>query len=899
MIPRVPMIALVLAATGLISVHGTARAQRGTGAMLPPTMADTDGGFVSVRNGQSMPTVATRPLTLTLDGVPFGEALRKVADQAGLRLAYRSDLLIPTSPVRVDAQHTEAHRVFRAVLVGTALDVLINANGSAVVVPLAATDQQGSTEVTGRVTDARTGDPVSAATVRSRRTGASTTTNADGRYRLAGLPGGQDVIIAERLGYAPAQEEISLPSDGSVSLDLVLTADAVELDRVVVTGSRTPTPAKAVPTPVTVITAEELDRRGVERVEDIFRGMLPGVVTYDIGTGGYSNSIRVRGAADLQAGTSMKVYMDGVEVANPDFLFNLDPAIIERVEMIRGPQAGAMYGSDAIGGVLQIFTRKGEVISEPRFKASTQVGYIESDYGDGAVRQEHTVALTGGDDAFSFNLTGTYWQHGEWIEEGNDALSSMAGGAKGSVGRVSFGFSGRYMDRTLGLARSPALRQAFPDLDSPLRREGKVRQQTFGVNLEVPSHDRWTHTLVLGFDRNVFEAISTEPLFRVPEDTLLQGISAASTAKVSADYSTHLELGPADGPLRGTVSAGFNYWSSETQFVEVADVPSARGFLDGTIFPPVRDKYSNRGIWMQGQVRMREALFVTGGLRAEYNDNFGSDYGAALAPRVGVAYVREIGSVTARVRGSWGRAIRPPSSIDRLGFNSPFEVFVANPDLGPEIQEGWDAGIDLELGSRAAFRVTRYDQTARDLIDLTLLGVTDEGLPIFQSQNVGEVANEGWEVEAELTLAPILLEATYSTTANEVLALPDGYLGSYQVGDRVLGVPSANGSLTVGLLLARVRAFLDVLYVGDSVNNDNLALFGYYLGIDPFRGSLRDYWIEYDGFVDLGLRGSVDVTPQLRVFLSVRNLSNRNEPERTNLDVIQGRRTSVGLRWNP
>src|SRR5207237_2596167 len=74
-----------------------------------------------------------------------------------------------------------------------------------------------------------------------------------------------------------------------------------------------------------------------------------------------------------------------------------------------------------------------------------------------------------------------------------------------------------------------------------------------------------------------------------------------------------------------------------------------------------RSQYDNSGFFAQGQLGIRDAVFVTAGLRAEDNQNVGKDLGLAWAPRVGVAYVRTVGDVTAKARVAYGKAIRPPN----------------------------------------------------------------------------------------------------------------------------------------------------------------------------------------------------------------------------------------------
>ena len=132
-----------------------------------------------------------------------------------------------------------------------------------------------------------------------------------------------------------------------------------QLPEIVVSASRVPLQAKAVGSSVTVITAEEIERKQVRVVSDLLRE-VPGVAVHRSGTAGTLTAVRLRGA---EHGHTL-VIIDGVKVNDPSSsgaIFNfadLMAADIERIEVLRGPQSG-VYGSDAIGGVVNIITKKG------------------------------------------------------------------------------------------------------------------------------------------------------------------------------------------------------------------------------------------------------------------------------------------------------------------------------------------------------------------------------------------------------------------------------------------------------------------------------------------------------------------------------------------------------------
>src|SRR5207244_5051475 len=129
-----------------------------------------------------------------------------------------------------------------------------------------------------------------------------------------------------------------------------------------VTGTVVPTERKAIPTPISVVTSEDIERLNLQRVDQVFRGTVPGAIAWEQGPGNdYYSSVAVRGASALSIVPSVKTFIDGVEVAYPNGIATIDPNSIDRIEITRGPQASTLYGAGALSGVMQIFTKKGQL----------------------------------------------------------------------------------------------------------------------------------------------------------------------------------------------------------------------------------------------------------------------------------------------------------------------------------------------------------------------------------------------------------------------------------------------------------------------------------------------------------------------------------------------------------
>src|SRR5207302_1914472 len=120
----------------------------------------------------------------------------------------------------------------------------------------------------------------------------------------------------------------------------------------------------------------------------------------------------------------------------------------------------------------------------------------------------------------------------------------------------------------------------------------------------------------------------------------------------------------------------------------------------------------NSGLIAQSNIGINDALYVTGGLRLERNDGFTTNSQVALLPMLGVATVRDIGATTLKLRGAYGRGIRPVQTTSRSMALRDIRWRAGTPSLDPEEQSGTELGADLLVGRRVGMHVTRFDQTA-------------------------------------------------------------------------------------------------------------------------------------------------------------------------------------------
>jgi len=249
---------------------------------------------------------------------------------------------------------------------------------------------QGAGTIQGRVTEAATQRALSGVRVSVSGSQRATVTGPDGRYSLAGIPAGARTVRAEMLGYARGEESVAVPEGGTATADFALRTSAVSLDALVVTGTAGETQQRAVGTTVARIDASEVvEAAPVRSVQDLINGRAPGVVILPgTGTVGSGARIRIRGISSLSLSQEPLIYVDGVRVNNEQATGpinqgfasrvisrwnDFNPDEIESVEIIKGPAAATLYGTEAANGVIQIITKRGAQ-GAPRFSFTTRQG---------------------------------------------------------------------------------------------------------------------------------------------------------------------------------------------------------------------------------------------------------------------------------------------------------------------------------------------------------------------------------------------------------------------------------------------------------------------------------------------------------------------------------------------
>jgi iron complex outermembrane receptor protein len=857
-----------------------------------------------VRLDASRTSVLRQHLSLDLDGVTLETALATIAREAGLKLVYSKAIVPLDRRVELTAERITVAAALTEVLLDANVDVLFTTTSQAVLVrrPPAATIAQTGT-IFGVVTDRTSHEPIPGAQVRVDETSLSATSGNGGEYRIAMVPAGTHTVTARRIGYSKATQSVTVGADQEAKADFALEKSAATLDQVVVTGSVIPTEQKVLPSPVTVITSEEIERKNAVKVDQLLRGTAPGVITWDQGPIDYYAQFgSIRGASTFSF-NAFKVYIDGVETSTPNNINTIDPESIDHIEIVRGPQASTLYGSQALAGVMQIFTKKGYAGTRPTLNGKIAIGAISSKWvKDTPFSQDYSLGVSGGQPAFSYNLGGTYYHVDPYIPEAKTSNSSAYGSLHGTQDKLTMDLSGRYYAKDFNWPLNPILRDAgYTSFSKPQNQHNSLTQQTYGLNLGYTATQTWQHNLTLGYDQNVSNQYNGAPRHTTPADTFMT-VSYGSPSKVSAAYNTSakFQLGPA---VTSTLTAGADHWHVNDGGYTVIQSRNNDGTLQPRTGGPMalyRMQYSNTGYFTQVVFGFADQLFITGGLRGEQNDNFGKDYGVSWSPRIGGSYVHGFGNTTVKARASYGKATRPPDPTAAEGSTRGNTVYLGNTQLAPEQQVGSEAGLDFYFGNRVSLQTTYYNQTAIDLIDLVHFPPIDSTKIYYKWENVGRIKNKGWEFQGNLDLSPVTLHLTYSITDSRVRTLSPSYTGDLRPGDKMLEVPYNSGGATITYTLPkRMRTDIQfgATYIGHQTNTDYLALYGLYYGGQPYRGSTRAYWMEYPTVTKYNLSVNHEFSDKVSGFIQADNLTGNLAAERDNSLAQRGLWTTVGLRF--
>ena len=501
--------------------------------------------------------------------------------------------------------------------------------------------------------------------------------------------------------------------------------EAKSVDPVVVTATPVATPAEQLGASVTVVAGDDFQTYHYPSVDEALRN-VPGVQIRRSGSYGKTSSISIRGANSNQ----VQVLVDGVRVKSPTLgqvdLSDISPDLIEKIEIIRGSQS-TIYGADAIGGVVNIITRRGKggpVQVSVQQEAGNYDTWVSRATVDGAWKFLH------------YALAGSYFEsNGQFQNDDTEekAISGRVGATLPWDSALDFIF--RWNKNDLGVP----VKGVFPGpqpFNPVINPNARSQSESTLFSLEGKSRPvSWWET------RGRLSRYENSAGFQDPVDQ-------------AGDFPTFSQVKVIRREAEWVNSFFIGKWSTSSVGLEHRrEIGENRN-----TFKAVTETQS---VFFEQQLRFFERLFLTGGFRVEDN----SIWGTTTTERGSVAFlIKETGT---RLRGSAGTGFRAPT------FNDLFFPGFGNPDLQPEDSLSWDAGVDQKLwNDRIRLGLTYFHNDFTNLITCcTPIPTAPFGGPF----NVGRARSQGIEFTGEVSLLKNLvasLNYTYTDSENRTTGRP-------------------------------------------------------------------------------------------------------------------------------
>lgn len=608
--------------------------------------------------------------------------------------------------------------------------------------------------------------------------------------------------------------------------------DGDELDEVVVTASKTPLSKKRTTQSVQVITSEEIQRQQVTEVHELLRDVA-GLSVTRTGSRGGTVSIFSRGSG----ANHNLVLVDGVRVNRAGGTFDfadLSAANIEKIEVVRGA-ASALYGSDAIGSVIHIITKKGR--GAPRVDVSVAGG------SDRTFEEKLSLSAGAGENGgYSIGVSKVDSKGFLPVNNAYNSLGLSASLRQKLYDKLELSLTGNYTDGEFKFPTELSGDRLQAALDP--RQFRRTRRTTIGADLKAPIREAWNHRLQLGVNQeHRFQKDPRDPGIDTT-DLQIQTLEG----RRSVDYSWNLRL-PERFSIRSEVITGVA-WERET-LEETRRNISAAGVTTAQATDIWRE---NHAYYLQTQFNWKDAAFLTPGVRFEDNQMFGQ----ATVPRLsGGVFVAKTGT---KVRGSWSKGITEPSFLQTFGGGTT----VGNPDLRPERVEAWEAGLDQHLLDNAVeLNATYFANQYKDLIAF----VAPMNVNIQSAETSGlEMTVRGRANSAMGLTTTLSLSHTYLETK----ALADGGVGgtTFPPGQALLRRPKHRGAVTLDAAGKRFSVNANVTLQGRSIDRDFSR-----------AGSPR---VSLPGYVKADLAASAVVytgRPEVRLFARLENLFDKKYEE--------------------
>ncbi|MGE0102714.1 MAG: TonB-dependent receptor [Blastocatellales bacterium] len=738
----------------------------------------------------------------------------------------------------------------------------------------------------GAVVDAR-GSTVAGARVvlllANRLSVAETRTNARGEFAFIRLPEGGYTLVVEADGLTQSGGAQPVRIEGGRDFQIVipLTVAAIE-DAVVVSATRTETMLGDTPNSAFVASGSDLLRLQRLTVLDALR-TSPGVTVMQTARRGGVTSIFVRGGESDYT----KVLIDGIPVNDAGGAFDLADLTTDnasRIELVRGAQS-AIYGSDAVSGVLQLFTHRGAT-TVPEFDYSAEGGSF------GFNRQ--FIRLSGADGAWDYSTSFTHLETNG--RDRNDDYQNRI--ASANIGyrmdaRQQMRLTVRNENSGTGVPGATAI--FFPDPDDRIER----RRLAVGLRYDNQLSQNWQQSLTLAFSQN--RQHSFDPL---AQDLTLPGTPVDSGFAFN-DFTSSFVNSQRRRGIRyqnNIVTAGGHFITSGIDYEEERAVFD-NGFLGES---RVAAERKNTGFFIQDQFSLTPRILLVAGLRVENNranlpdgfndalDDLGSPriggttgFGTLIAPKLAAVIVLRRSGIQSRrgmtrLKINYGEGIKAPTLIEAF---SPSPFFLGNPELKPERSRNFDFVIEqFFLKDRIRVEGVYFDNRFRNQIAFVAEPSTFGGPITLPDGRLTHFINNDRSrargMELSISWHPkrwLLFDGSYTLLDTRLVEAADiidysslTLIPNPEVGLPLLRRPRNSGSFSATWMGNRFDINLVGTFMGRRRDGDPATFSRFDANGNPIYNR---------GYARIDLTGAYRLTSFMGLFARVENLLNRNYQE--------------------
>jgi|WetSurMetagenome_2_1015567.scaffolds.fasta_scaffold05443_4 iron complex outermembrane recepter protein len=645
--------------------------------------------------------------------------------------------------------------------------------------------------LTGLVKDRETGLPVSyAAVVLDAGTGLATGT--DGTFLFRSVANGKHTIEVKMLGYEAWKSEIDISDNNPLNIEIMLVPAVIESAGVVVSATRTGNFINDIPTRVNLITPRLLKATPALVVDD-YLANIPGInISRSFGILSTKATITMRGLSGNEQARVL-VMIDGVPVNKSDggsVNWNLlDPDMIERIEVVKGP-VSSVYGCDAMGGAINIITRK------PRdgFSGSIKAGYGTYNTITGRLNLSNSKRMDN-DRSFYWMINGFYRTSDGYITQSKADQAASSYIVPSYLKEYSGELKGGYNP---GKNESLEFDMIYYDDN---RGTGETIYQPGGNSTDHDTYQaRVKYTKATGkFDYNACLYWLNEDYKKVNEyikddytyyDVVSKRLDIGMLSTVTFTPDPFQKFSAGIDIRQGSVDARDKYYTSTDIVYNKGKMFNSGLFMQDEItFPGERFKIIT-GLrydvaeYFDGSFIIADPSAETSFMRNLQNGAFDNVLWKAFTPKASANYKFSDGS---RVYVSVGRGFRP-SVLDDLCRSGRIKggFKLANPDIKPEYITNFEAGGDALAGSKVRTSLSVYYSIGTDFMyyvnsgDSIDMGFGDR--PIYIRTNIPRVDIYG--IEAEINYRPLsnlTFNAAYSFNHSKIIKYRK--LDSYDVVD--------------------------------------------------------------------------------------------------------------------